>query len=121
MTEEKNRARFTPGPWEARCRTGIDYVISGRDGYVVATTYWRENKEDRYNAALMAQAPAFYADERRNVKFLGGLRDFFTSIVDDQTPPQKDDLDTAAKIWLDEIDRKMSEITELLTKARGEK
>ena len=60
MTEEMNRARFTPGPWEARCRTGVDYVISSRDGCVVATTYWRENKEERYNAALIAAAPEMY-------------------------------------------------------------
>ena len=67
----------------------------------------------------MLSRPRSTWTREKNVKFLGGLRDFFTAIVEDQTPPQKDDLDEAAKIWLDEIDRKMSEITELLAKARG--
>ena len=57
MNEPK--PKFTPGPWHASVKPGVHYVVSD-DSYTIATTYWRENNEERFNAALIAAAPEMY-------------------------------------------------------------
>ena len=118
-----NDLKFTPGPWKASENHDEVYgdgswfqtedfsVINVKGDYISSDISSRENMY------LIAQAPSLYTDERKNVKFLGGLRDFFASMVEDPPTP---DFAEAAQIWVEEINRRMAETTELLAKARGE-
>lgn len=110
MTEPK----FTPGPWFARVKPGVHYVISD-DSYIIATTYWRENNEERFNAALIAAAPEMYNAEKDKIVHLQTLKNQICCLL----APKKDTVVTLDFV-LKYINEIIGDTENLLAKARGE-
>lgn len=136
---DETKPKFTPEPWR-RTITTVPCVTEGYDtsSDIVNLTIGNRNiplaavgmnstVEGREffaqmvaNADLMAAAPDLYANERKNQKFLGGLRDFFAVMAEDADIAKIAGLAESMREWKELLDSRMADIAVLLARARGE-